>query len=144
MGLFSKNKAIKTYYLNHESGLDGFPRTATKATLDEEKKNITFSQLGLKIKVCVPIESITSCEKYTEKELKEKSAIGRAVVGGILFGGAGAVVGAVSGAKPKEKNVFYMTLTYLENNEEKTALFKIEQMESLNLVGKIQELKKSL
>lgn len=142
MGLFSKNKTIKTYYLNHESGLDGFARTATKTILDEEQMNITFNQLGVKNKVCVPIESITSCEKYTETELKDKSVLGRAVVGGILFGGAGAVVGAVSGVKPKEKNVFYMTLTYLDNNEEKTLLFKIEQMESLNLVRRLQELKK--
>ena len=143
MGLFSKNKAVKTYYLNHESGLEGFPKTATKATLDEENKTLTFGQLGLKIKVCVPIESITSCEKYTEKELKEKSVIGRAVVGGLLFGGAGAVVGAVSGANPKEKTLYYMTLTYTDNNEEKALLFRIEQMDSLELVRKIQELKKA-
>jgi hypothetical protein len=143
MGLFKKNKTTKTYYLNHESGLDGFPRTATKATLDEEEKNITFSQLGLKIKVCVPLESITSCEKYTEKELKEKSVIGRAAVGGLLFGGVGAVVGAVSGTKPKEKTLYYMTLTYTDNNEEKTLLFRIEQMESLELIRRIQELKKA-
>jgi hypothetical protein len=140
MGLFSKNKNVKTYYLNHLEGLDGFPRTATKVTLDEEKKNLTFSQLGLKIKVCVPFENITNCEKYTEKELKEKSVLGRAAVGGLLFGGAGAVVGAISGSTPKEKNVYYMTLSYLENNEEKTTLFRIEQMESLDLVRKLQEM----
>lgn len=140
MGLFNKNKAVKTYYLFHESGLEGFPRTATKATLDEESKTITFGQLGLKLKVHVPIESITSCEEYTEKELKEKSVLGRAAVGGLLFGGAGAVVGAVSGAKPKEKNVNYATLTYLDSNEEKTILFKIEQFESLKLIRRIKEL----
>ena len=140
MGLFNKNKAVKTYYLFHESGLEGFPRTSTKATLDEENKTITFGQLGLKLKVCVPVESITSCEEYTEKELKEKSVLGRAAVGGLLFGGAGAVVGAVSGAKPKEKNVNYATLTYLDSNEEKTILFKIEQFESLKLIRRIKEL----
>lgn len=142
MGLFSKNKSSKTYYLNHESGLDGFAKTATKTILDEEQMNITFSQIGVKNKVCVSIDSITSCEKYTETELKEKSVLGRAVVGGLLFGGAGAVVGAVSGIKPKEKNVFYMALTYLDGNEGKALLFNIEQMESLNLVRRIQELKK--
>ena len=140
MGLFSKNKTVKSYYLNHLEGLEGFPITATKATLDKEQKTLTFSQLGLKIKVCIPIESITSCEKYTEKELKEKSVLGRAAVGGLLFGGAGAVVGAISGAKPKEKNVYYMTLTYTDNNKEKSLLFKIEQMDSLTLVREIQEM----
>ena len=141
MGLFNKNKSAKTYYLNHESGLDGFPRTATKATLDEENMNITFSQLGLKTKVCIPVANITGCEKYTEKELKEKSVIGRAAVGGFLFGGAGAVVGAISATKPKEKDVFYATLTHIDNNEEKTILFKIEQLESFKLISRIKELK---
>lgn len=140
MGLFKKNKTEKTYYLFHESGLDGFPRTATKVTLNTEEENLTFSQLGLKTKACIPLENVTSCEKYTEKELKEKSVIGRAVVGGLLFGGAGAVVGAVSGTSPKEKNIHYTALTYTDNNEEKTLLFKIEQMNSLDLVREIQEL----
>ena len=36
---------------------------------------------------------------------KDKSPIGRAVVGGLLFGSAGAVVGAVSGSGKKEKTV---------------------------------------
>lgn len=139
MGLFF-NKTVKTYYLNHLEGLEGFPRCATKATLDTEQKTLTFSQLGLKIKVCIPIESITSCEKYTEKELKEKSVLGRAAVGGLLFGGAGAVVGAISGANPKEKNAHYMTLTYTDSGEEKALLFKIEQMDSISLVWKLEEM----
>lgn len=139
MGLFF-NKTVKTYYLNHLEGLEGFPKTATKATLDTEQKTLTFSQLGLKIKVCIPVESITSCDSYTEKELKEKSVLGRAAVGGLLFGGAGAVVGAISGAKPKEKNAHYMTLTYTDIGEEKTLLFRIEQMDSLSLVRKIKEM----
>ena len=140
MGLFKKNKTEKTYYLFHESGLEGFPRTATKVIFNTEEENLTFTQLGLKTKVCIPLENVTSCEKYTEKELKEKSVIGRAVVGGILFGGVGAAVGAISGTKPKEKTLFYTAITYTDNNEEKTLLFKIEQLNSLDLVREIQEL----
>ena len=38
---------------------------------------------------------------------KNKSVIGRAAVGGLLFGGAGAVVGAVSGAGIKDAKEYY-------------------------------------
>ena len=138
---FFFNKTVKTYYLNHLEGLEGFPKTATKAILDKENMNITFSQIGLKNTVCIPISSITNAETHTEKELKEKSVLGRAAVGGLLFGGAGAVVGAISGASPKEKNIHYMTLSYIDNNEEKTLLFKIEPYDSILLAMRIQELK---
>ena len=39
----------------------------------------------------------------TEMVEQNKSVIGRAVAGGLLFGGVGAVVGAVSGTGSKEK-----------------------------------------
>lgn len=50
----------------------------------------------------------------TEIIEKNKSSIGRAVTGGLLFGGAGAVVGAVSGTGKKEKKVnkFYFVISY--------------------------------
>ena len=41
----------------------------------------------------------------TEIVQKGKSPIGRAVAGGLLFGGAGAIVGAISGTGTKEKKV---------------------------------------
>ena len=50
----------------------------------------------------------------TEVVLKNKSPIGRAVAGGLLFGGAGAIVGAVSGTGKKEKKVnkFFFIISY--------------------------------
>lgn len=41
----------------------------------------------------------------TEVQEKNKSTIGRAVAGGLLFGGAGAVVGAMTASGKKEKKV---------------------------------------
>ena len=45
---------------------------------------------------------------------KSKSPIGRAVAGGLLFGGAGAIVGAVSGTGKKDKKVskFLFIISY--------------------------------
>jgi hypothetical protein len=77
---------------------------------------------------------------YNRKHRQDKGFAKTKHRQGFGFGGAGAVVGAVSGAKPKEKNVFYTTLTYLENNEEKTILFKVEQFESFKLIKRIKEL----
>lgn len=50
----------------------------------------------------------------TEVVQMDKSPIGRAIAGGLLFGGVGAVVGAVSGTGKKEKKVskFYFLISY--------------------------------
>lgn len=50
----------------------------------------------------------------TEIVTTGKSVIGRAVAGGLLFGGVGAVVGAVSGSgtKQKKERRFYFIISY--------------------------------
>ncbi len=55
-----------------------------------------------------------------EKVSKIKSPIGRAISGGLLFGGAGAVVGAISGTGQKEKKEykFYLIINYLSKDGE--------------------------
>lgn len=49
----------------------------------------------------IPIDSITNFEIVQDGQTISSGKLGRAVVGGILFGGAGAVVGAVTGNKSK-------------------------------------------
>lgn len=49
--------------------------------------------------------TVTSLEIIAETEIKQKSVIKRAIVGGILTGGIGAVVGAVSGLQPGYKGI---------------------------------------
>jgi len=55
---------------------------------------------------------------------KSKSPIGRAVAGGLLFGGVGAVVGAVSGTAKKEikKNEFFFLISYISKDGEEKIL----------------------
>ncbi len=55
---------------------------------------------------------------------KKKSPIGRAVAGGLLFGGVGAIVGAVSGTGKKEKKVkkFMFIISYTSSAGEDTFL----------------------
>ena len=60
-------------------------------------------------------------------EQKNKSVIGRAVVGGLIFGPVGAIVGAMTGISQKKvttnmpENI--LSISFLENNEEKIILF---------------------
>lgn len=50
-------------------------------------------------------DTIKKLEIFAEEEKKEKSVIGRAIVGGILTGGIGAIVGGMSGLKTDYKGI---------------------------------------
>lgn len=80
----------------------------------------------------------------TELKSKPKSVIGRAAVGGVLFGGIGAVVGAISGSGQKEtkERHFYFIVSFvgLDGHDgyllfEDTRLYK-----GLKLSQKLKEL----
>lgn len=75
---------------------------------------------------------------------KSKSPIGRAVAGGLLFGGVGAVVGAVSGTGKKEKKVskFYFIISYTSSaGEEKLLQFEDTRLyKGRKLADKLKEL----
>jgi len=59
------------------------------------------------------IESITQLKGT---ELKDKSVIKRAIVGGILTGGVGAVVGGMSGLGSKKVESYYLIINYWDKN----------------------------
>ena len=67
----------------------------------------------------IPYSMITDISECTVEELqeKQKSVIGRAIVGGALFGGIGAIVGGMSGVGTKTETVRkkLVTVTYQDN-----------------------------
>lgn len=75
---------------------------------------------------------------------KNKSPIARAVVGGLLFGGVGAVVGAVSGVEAKNKKVdkFVFIISYTASDgEEKFLAFEDTRLyKGPKLTKKLKEL----
>lgn len=76
---------------------------------DEEKK-LWFASSGLFGRACPKIyrfSDIVSYELLEDEESVIKGGIGRALVGGVLFGGVGAVVGGVTGHR-KQKNIVNM------------------------------------
>lgn len=77
---------------------------AVSLELREEKLRIT-ERLGKKKSYLLSYDQITNVQTSFEVQTteKDKNVIGRAVVGGLLFGGAGAVIGGMSGIGKKTK-----------------------------------------
>lgn len=80
----------------------------------------------------------------TELTTKSKSTIGRAAIGGLLFGTTGAIVGAISGSNPKEvkEHHFYFIISY-QSSDGKDCYLQFEDTrlyKGLKLSKKLKEL----
>lgn len=71
----------------------------------------------------INLKDISNVAIISDKEIieKDKSVIGRGVVGSVLFGGAGLILGGLSGLNKKQvvQNVDYLIINYKENGEDK-------------------------
>lgn len=89
--------------------------------------HLEISAVGI-APISLSFEKITDVYYGIETEMvnKPKSVIGRAVTGGLLFGGVGAIVGAVSGTDEKQKKVYrtLFVISYTSNGEEKFLQFE--------------------
>lgn len=98
---------------------------AISATLLEDK--IEFQQrLGAK-QVYLRYSQIIRVGIINENEIieKDKSVLGRSIVGGLLLGPLGAVVGAIDGAGTKKKvisNKKYLVFNYVSSDNEEKSL----------------------
>lgn len=145
MGLFkSKNENCKmTVKMLHESGLPTVGKILINLTLDELNKcvaidiNPKYSKGATNF--TLPFDKITSVERITEETLKQKSGLGRAVVGGALFGPAGAVVGAVT-KKDKKQTTFYRVIKYSSNNEAKEIVMKSADANEIKFFEKLNSI----
>lgn len=117
MGLFSKKeKPIKALFRDVEKNtnynlelLEDKLQIGILGARPDQLKTLRYEQ----IREVVYTADITTISK-------SKSPIGRAVAGGLLFGGVGAVVGAVSGTTTKEKKQykFYLIINYVSKDGE--------------------------
>lgn len=115
----------------------------------EFKKNILSIKSGVINKQVLFSAPIADCDmlferEYTPKEVqiveKDKSVIGRAVVGGVLLGPVGAVVGGMSGigtnknekVVQQEKNDIYVTIS--SNGENRFYKVAVANNEPANAV----------
>ena len=81
-----------------------FEGKAANLISDNKKGTVTCKQPFKKEPdFILDVDDIESIDILTEEQAKNKSVIGRAIVGGVLFGGVGAVVGGLSGVGQKKK-----------------------------------------
>lgn len=123
MGLFNgkdKNGNLKIQMV-HIDGLPEYKRDSIIfLTIDASSRKITFKgTLKSNTEINLPIDKITGIGSVSEEIVKENLGVGRAIAGGLLFGGAGAVVGAVT-AKDKKKNIYFKAINYRTDNGEKS------------------------
>lgn len=118
MGLFTKTKGsiISDYFQLKESVGTLTAGNMVNVELYEDHLDIK----EIKNSVSLRYDQITDVFYGMETEIinKNKSVIGRAVAGGLLFGGVGAVVGAVSGTgtKDKKERHFYFIISYTSSS----------------------------
>ena len=147
MGLFrsAKGSVISETFVLLESVGQLQKGLAVEVALYDDYLELTVP-LMKKTPVTLKYAQITDVFYGLQTEIveKSKSPIGRAVAGGLLFGGVGAVVGAVSGTGKKEKKVskFLFIISYTSSSgEDKLLQFEDTRLyKGRKLSNKLKEL----
>lgn len=125
MGFFrnTDKEALLTYI----SGVDNFTKgTVVMLSINEADRVLTIKGKVVKNeKASLSLDKITFSGVITEDIIKKRSAIGRAIAGGLLFGDAGAIVGAISGSKDKVEKQDYYVVEYTSNGKERFIQFQL-------------------
>lgn len=115
-----KGSIISDYFQTVEQIGNFAPGNMLDVALYEDHLVIS-SPVG-KQEITLNYNQITDVSYGTKTQIveKNKSVIGRAIGGGLLFGGVGAIVGAVSGSGTKEKKEhhFYFIISYKSQDGE--------------------------
>jgi hypothetical protein len=128
-----------------------------KATFKNVETNTIFNLelLEDRLQIGIPLAKVDQLKTLRYDQIKDvvytsdiqtisksKSPIGRAIAGGLLFGGTGAIVGAISGVGTKEKKEykFYLIINYTSKTGEDKFLQYEDQ--SLNAGLKFSKLLK--
>lgn len=141
--LRSKKGSIISDYFQLQEDIAGFSKGYMyDVALYYDHLEITSMQ---KRKLLLNYDQITDVFYGGKTELaqKPKSVIGRALVGGMIFGGAGAVIGAVSGTgtKTEKKTHLYFIISYTSSDgEDKYIQFEDTRMyKGFKLSKKLKE-----
>lgn len=104
---------VQRYKVEHIQGIN-FVDYGRSITLKMTKQNISFIDSDKEIFSLQnnKIENVVILEEI-EQTQKNKSVVARAVVGGLLLGGVGAVVGGLSGVCPemKQSRKYYLEIS---------------------------------
>lgn len=121
MGLFGKGNVMN---MNHYEGVPNFGNKWA-ITMELTDDMLIFKPRAFKNiqPVQLPLNKITNAGNVNITEIVEQSKLGRAAVGGILFGGAGAIVGALSAGEKKQIKTLYI-INYVSGDEEKVIVMQ--------------------
>lgn len=101
-------------------------------TLDPYEKKLHITNKKNNVDITIPYDRLKGFKYESETSLAQSgSTVGRAIVGGLLFGKTGAVVGGMSG-KGNTKTKWYGTLTFTSKDGEQQELFFADLFESKN------------
>lgn len=114
--LYGFNREVKHYEgLNIREGASCKVRLTNYNLQICDAKNSPIYSISLK--------DISNIAIISDKELieKDKNVIARGIVGNVLFGGAGLILGGLSGLQKKKvvQNIDYLIINYKINNEDK-------------------------
>ena len=103
---------------------DGLPNieenTLMKIIVDENEQIVIFKKRlyqkkGEDHNILLSFDQILGAAFITRSKLVKESVIGRAFMGGILFGDTGAILGAMSGQGKKKKKEQCFAISYLDS-----------------------------
>lgn len=147
MGFFkSKKGAIISDYFKLLEDIGGGYTANNMYDVALYDEYLEISSSFAKNKINLDYSKITDVVYSAEIEeiQKSKSSIGRAIAGGMLFGGVGAVVGAISGTgtKTKKERHFYFIIAYTSaQGEEKFLQFEDTRLyKGTKIAKKLKEL----
>lgn len=155
MGIFTrKNKnGDRSVNLSFIDGIPGYVRgTAISLSIEKDTNYLTIRPRAFKQlpEVSIAMDRLVGVTVANEQEIlekeKEKSVVGRAVIGGVLLGPLGAIVGGMTGigtkTKSKTKSKNYIIINYKSiENELKILSFEIVGA-SLHWTSFVEELSK--
>jgi len=144
MGIFGKKKEVTKVVLKHTDGLKSYGDAMVNLEINDDKQCIIITPKVYKIPpVSLKYENILNIASVSEKDIieKNKSTVGRAIVGGVVLGPLGAIVGGMSGIGTNKGNQvnYYTVINYQVDGEVKVLSFKVFGF--ANWTGFIQSVK---
>lgn len=122
MSIFGSGNTLN---MIHQDGLPGYaPKVAITMTLDEDRGFLIFKSRVFKLdEIQLPLTKITFAGMMGIDQIEKQSKLGRAIVGGVLFGKAGAIIGAMTADEKKKKKYFYV-VNYESDGETKAIILQ--------------------
>ncbi|TPG71140.1 hypothetical protein EEL31_23720 [Brevibacillus laterosporus] len=116
----------------------------------QQGEEVNFSAYKDKIvinnKITLPLQRVKKTQVYDGQQILEyeKSVIKRALIGGLITGGIGAIVGGLSGigTKKKVQELVYLSVEFVNKNEQEQALLFAVADPSLTVQGTLNQMSK--